>query len=296
MQIKNQTNIGIFYALCAFGMWGIFPMFFKLFDKEVGAVEILAHRVIFSLIFMWIIMIYTNGKQKVINLIKNKKIRNMLGLNGILIGINWGIYIYAVNAGDILQASLGYFINPLMNIVLGVLILKEGLKTSAKISLAIVVLAVFLQVISLGYLPLISILLPASFAFYTLIKKQIAVSALEGLFVETLMLLPFVVAYEFYLSYIDQNHFGFNYTGLLMMLCGVVTVLPLLAFNAATVRLNLTTVGYLQYISPTMSMLIAIFIYQEKIDIYKISSFILIWIALAIIGIGKFLKPKNNAL
>lgn len=292
MKIGNETTKGVIYGLATFIMWGVFPIYFK-FLQNVGSVEILAHRIIWSFI---ILIILLRIKQKLSNLkilFNDKKLIFMLFLCGLLIATNWGIFIYAIETDRILQTSLGYFINPLLSILLAAIFLKEKLSFAAKFSVFLAFLAICIQVISMGELPIISIILPLSFAFYGLLHKKISVPSLEGLFIETMLIFPIGIAYLSYLGVNSQSSFGFSLNGLLLMISGFITILPLLTFNSAAIRLNLSTVSYMQYISPTISMLIAVFLYNEELSCSKIISFSLIWLGLFIVSFDGIKRKKQ---
>ncbi|WP_163280258.1 EamA family transporter RarD [Campylobacter fetus] len=276
---------GLVLGISTFAMWGVSPIFFKIIDS-VGAVEILAHRIIWSAVILFILLKFRNKIINVKRLLKIKKVALTLFVTGILIASNWGIYIYAINQNQILATSLGYFINPLFSILLGAIILKEQLNTTLKISIFIVFIAICIQIYSLGSLPFISLALPLFFALYGLIRKKVSIPTFEGLFIETLLLVPIALIYILYLWFNSHSKFGFELNGLLLFLSGFITIIPLLTFNASTKYLKLSTIGFLQYISPSLSLLIAIFMYNETLDSYKLISFILIWISLVIAGIS----------
>lgn len=290
---NNTTKIGLLYGIATFVIWGTFPIFFKLL-KDVGSIEILAHRFLWSVFF---VLIFLKAQGRLNNLkryIFNTKIFLLLTVCGISISINWGIYIYAVNSDQILEASLGYFINPLMFIMIGAIFFKEKPSKIGKISIFLVFCAITVQIINLGKLPIISIFLPLAFSIYGIIKKQIAIPALEGLFCETIVLAFVSMCYIAFLGIEGVGSFDINKIGLLLMLAGLVTVLPLITFNLASKRLSLSTIGYLQYISPTLTAIIAVFVYKEELGLVKILSFVLIWIGLILIGIDNYLKRKKD--
>ncbi len=275
-------------------MWGFLAVYFNLFSKDVDAYEILAHRIIWSF-FLMAAVLCINGKMgEIFALLKDIRSLKALFLSGIFITINWGVYVYAVGSGKILDTSLGYFINPLISMLLGVIIFKERLNKSGILAICIVVLAISLQIYAQGGLPLVSIILPLSFGFYAAVRKMAKISAFNGLFIETFFMFPFALAYVLYIAFLGKSHFGLNEDSLLMIASSIVTIVPLISFNAAATRINLTTIGYLQYISPTIAILCAVFIFGETLDGYKIVSFCLIWLALAIISINKFTKRNKN--
>lgn len=285
--IKESTKLGYFYAALAFIMWGVFPVFFKFFPPEIGALEILASRIFFSIFLLAFIIVALKRVHALKALLKDSKKRLGLLVGGILISTNWGVFIYAVTKGQIVQTSLGYFINPLMSILLGVLVLGERLGRAGACATFLVAVAISTQIIAAGEFPMVSLVLPLSFALYGLNKKRLNVGAIEGLFVETIMLLPFVLGYGVYLYINDSFHFGLDFNGFLLASSGVITVLPLLAFGAASTKIPLSSIGYMQYISPTISLLIAIFLYHEVVNISTKVSFALIWLALIIAFAGK---------
>lgn len=288
----QATQKGFILALATFIMWGVFPIFFK-FIEGIAATEVLAHRIIWSALILLVILIITKRLNSVKRIAKIKKVTLTLAITGALIASNWGVFIYAINQNEILATSLGYFINPLFSILLGAIILKEELSPALKLSIFIVFIAIGVQIYAIGNLPLISIILPLSFALYGLLRKRLGVRTFEGLFIETMILAPFALLYLIYLTINNSGEFGINFNGIMLFLSGFVTILPLLTFNASTKYLKLSTIGFLQYISPTLSMIIAVFIYNETLDFYKIISFALIWISLAIATISN-LRRKNG--
>ena len=288
---ENRTK-GLMLAFATFFMWGVFPIFFKLI-KDVDAVQILAHRVVWSFLLLLVFLCFMHRLKNVARLLSTPKIALTLLCTGLLISTNWGIYIYAVNSDQILATSLGYFINPLFSVLLGALFLRERLSTAAKFSLLLAFAAIGVQIYALGRLPIISLVLPLSFAFYGLIRKKVSVPSFEGLFCETtLMLLP-ALAFLIYCALKGNGAFGFTVSGALLFASGLITILPLLTFAVSTQYLPLSTIGFMQYISPSMSMLIAVFIYGEELETYKILSFSLIWFGLAVVGLDG-LRRKNG--
>lgn len=294
MNEKNQTNLGIFYGLFAFIFWGLVPIYFKSVSS-VPAIEVLLHRIIWSVVFIFFIIWQKKEFVKVAELIKNKTTSFYLFISSVVIGLNWLTFIWAIENNKILEASLGYYINPLVMILFGFLFLSEIPSKNQKIAIFLAFISVCYQLYTIGYFPLVSFILAITFPTYGLIRKKIRVGSLIGLFVETLFLLPFALGYILYLQATHQNHFSFenNFTlAILLMLAGVITVLPLLAFNSAATRLNLTTIGFLQYIGPSVSFLLAIFVYNEPLSKERLLSFCLIWIALFIVSIDS-LKRKT---
>ena len=277
----NKEQKGIAFALSTFFMWGVFPIYFKLL-ADVGAVQVLAHRILWSAIILFALLYFSSKLRQVFRLLSIKKVALNLLASGVLISINWGVFIWAVERGQILETSLGYFINPLFSILLGAIFLKERLSKASKISLFIVVIAICVQIYDLGSLPFISLILSASFAFYGLIRKKVRVPSTHGLFVETMLTLPFALGFLLYLWSVGEARLDFDSTGFLLAFSGVVTILPLLTFNSAAKYLRLSTLGFFQYLSPSISFLLAIFLYNEPLGMLKLASFMLIWASLAI--------------
>lgn len=281
----NNHQKGLALALATFIMWGIFPIYFKSIE-HVGALQVLSHRIIWSFFLLFLFLYFFKKLKNVKRLLKIKRVTLNLLLTGLLISSNWGIYIYAVNLNHILEASLGYFINPLFSILLGAIFLKEKLNLAAKISIFIVFIAIFVQIYALGRLPFVSLILPFSFALYGLIRKKLSVPSFEGLFIETMLILPFALIFLTYLGVNSLSEFKPNLNGVLLFFSGLVTILPLLTFTASTKFLPLSTIGFMQYISPSLSMMVAVFIYGEELSLYKIISFALIWTSLLIVAIN----------
>lgn len=289
--MDKKTRTGLFFGISTFAMWGVFPVYFKLLGS-VSPTEILAHRIVWSALFLFLFLKCIHKLSNVKRLLRIKKVALLLLATGILIAINWGVFIYAVEQNKIIETSLGYFINPLISILLGAIILKEKLNLALKISLLIVFCAICIQIYALRSLPFISLILPLSFAFYGLLRKKVSIPSFEGLFIETLLLFPIVLIYLTYLGSNHKSDFDFSATGLLLFLSGIVTILPLLTFSASTKYLRLSTIGFLQYISPTLSLLIAVFLYNETLDNYKLVSFMLIWISLALAGLNGIWRKR----
>ena len=281
--MKPEEKTGILYAIAAFAFWGLAAIYFKQV-ASVAPTEVLAHRILWSVVVL--IVFLSLGKQfgQIKLLFKDSSKLKWLMLSSLLVSTNWLIFIYAVSIGQILEASLGYFINPLISMLFAALFFSERISRNQSIAIGIALLAVIIQVILLGKLPLISLGLAITFALYGAVRKQVHVASLSGLFVETILILPLAVGYLWYLWYTDTIAFGAGdgYLTLMLSLAGIVTVLPLLWFNAGTIRLRLSTIGMLQYIGPSVAFLVAIFLYGEAISSAKLFTFVLIWIALGL--------------
>ncbi|MDO6824277.1 EamA family transporter RarD [Marinobacter sp. 1_MG-2023] len=278
----QEARKGVFYGTFAYTMWGCFPLYFALFDG-VPAWEVVIHRVIWSCLFLAFTVTFLKRWQPVrVALAQPAKLGFVLGC-AVLIAVNWGVYIYAVETRQVLQASLGYFLTPLVNVGLGMLVLKESISRLQILAVVLATLAILYQLFLLGVVPWITLVLAFSFGTYGLLRKQVALDGLSGLFVETLLLLPVAIMALTALNYSGASHFSEDAaTTLLLISSGAVTAVPLLAFAGAARRLRLATVGFLMYINPTIQFLIALTVFSEPLSVEKLTSFIMIWIALAI--------------
>ncbi len=259
MQNLNEEKKGILYAVLAFSFWGLVPIYFK-FVKSVSPIEILVHRVVWSVVFLTLLIITTKQISVFKSILKDKKRLKILFLTSFLVSINWLIFIWAVSNNKITEASLGYYINPIVNVVLGVIFFREKTTRFQKIAILFAILAITNEIISFGSIPLVSISLALSFGFYGMFRKKISLPSMAGLYIETLIVLPFALIYFIYLVSISQNAFVFplNHISILLICAGLITVIPLLWFNAAATRVSLVKLGFLQYIGPTISFLLGV--------------------------------------
>ncbi|QTF91053.1 EamA family transporter RarD [Halomonas sp. BM-2019] len=278
----RETGKGVAFGLGAYLAWGCFPLFFALFEG-VPAFEILVHRILWSCLFL-VGLVSLLGRWPPIRkaLGEPRRLGHVLGC-AILIAVNWGLYIYAVETRHVLQASLGYFMTPLVNVALGMLVLRESMHRLQAVAVGLATFAILVQLLLLGELPWISLALAFSFGTYGLLRKQVPLDGLSGLFVETLLLLPLALLALLWLSQAELSHFlaGTEVT-LLLMASGVVTALPLLAFAGAARRLRLATLGFLMYINPSIQFLIALAVFREPLSAVQLTTFLLIWAALAL--------------
>ncbi|MBH2617424.1 MULTISPECIES: EamA family transporter RarD [Serratia] len=277
----KQTRQGIFFALAAYFMWGIAPAYFKLI-QQVSADEILTHRIIWSFFFMLALITLGRNWPKVRAACQNRKRLLLLAVTALLIGGNWLLFIWAVNNHHMLEASLGYFINPLVNVLLGMLFLGERFRRMQWVAVALAFTGVLVQLWQFGSLPVIGLGLAFSFAFYGLLRKKIAIDAQTGMLIETLWLLPVAAAYLFLFADSPTSHLSANpwSLNLLLVAAGIVTTVPLLCFTAAATRLRLSTLGFFQYLGPTLMFLLAVTFYGETVGQDKLVTFGFIWAAL----------------
>ncbi|MBH3072309.1 EamA family transporter RarD [Serratia marcescens] len=277
----KQTRQGIFFALAAYFMWGIAPAYFKLI-QQVSADEILTHRIIWSFFFMLALISLGRNWPKVRAACQNRKRLLLLAVTALLIGGNWLLFIWAVNNHHMLEASLGYFINPLVNVLLGMLFLGERFRRMQWVAVALAFTGVLVQLWQFGSLPIIGLGLAFSFAFYGLLRKKIAIDAQTGMLIETLWLLPVAAGYLFLFADSPTSHLSANpwSLNLLLVAAGIVTTVPLLCFTAAATRLRLSTLGFFQYLGPTLMFLLAVTFYGETVGQDKLVTFGFIWAAL----------------
>lgn len=294
MQTHSEEIRGYLYAVLAFGFWGLIPIYFKLLS-HVGAGEVLAHRIIGSVVLLYAMILFSKQMGQFKLLIRDLSKLKYLVLSALLVSLNWLVFIWAVSHNMITESSLGYYINPLVNFALGIIVFKDRPSFWQKIAIALAIAAIVYQLVTLGTLPIVSLVLAFSFAFYGLIRKKINLPAMTGLYVETLILFPIALLYFSYLVLTDQNAFvlPLDRTSWILLLAGVVTVVPLLWFNAATTRISLIHIGFFQYIGPSISFLLAIFVYDEVLLPEKLTTFVLIWIALAIFSLDAYFKKRR---
>jgi len=286
---------GLLFGTSAYCIWGVLPIYWKLLSF-ITPFEILANRFIHSFIFVGI-LILCMGKGKVFIsefkfIITSKKRLLAWIAASVMITINWGVYIWAVNSGHILSTSMGYYINPLVSVIFGIIFLRERLDIWQLTAVILSAIGVMSMIWQIGQFPWISILIAMSFAIYGLIKKILPVSAITSIMLESALILPFMLFYEYYLS-IDGNSIyqtiSFHHL-LLLLLSGIATATPLLLFTAGAKILPLKVMGFLQYFSPTITLLIGIFIYKEDFTSAHLLAFGLIWIGLAIFSISQIKK------
>lgn len=281
----DDYTMGVFYAVICYLAWGMFPLFWKQL-AHVDAIQILAHRIIWSFAFVFILIIFSK-RRKFLILLKQRRTWLWLTITGILIGTNWVVYIYAINHGHIVESSFGYYINPLMNVALGVLVLKERLPKLQIIAICLAFVGIVVISIHLGRVPIISLVLAITFALYGLYRKMANIDSMTALLVETLVLLPLAMGWVIYTNYNGTGAFGSDTkTTLLLMLGGVVTAIPLFWFGNATRKIPLSTIGFIQYLSPTCQLMIGLFVYKESFSIPHLIGFGFVWAALTLFSIS----------
>ena len=279
----SRLRSGLAAGVAAYLIWGLFPLYFPLLD-EAAPVEILAHRIVWSLAFLLLVLAAMRAYGFVREL--DRRRLWLLALAAVLITINWGMFIYAVNSDRVVETSLGYFINPLVTVALAVVFLHERLRPAQRLAVGIAAAAVFVLTLDYGHLPWISLTLAFSFGTYGLVKKQADVDGTQSLAVETTLLFLPAAAYLVWLGAAGDGTFtseGSGHTALLVT-SGVLTAIPLILFGAATVRIPLATVGLLQYITPSMHFMIGVLVYGEDMPVTRLAGFALVWVALALLA------------
>jgi chloramphenicol-sensitive protein RarD len=264
-------------------MWGLFPLYWPLLEPA-GAVEILAHRVAWSMVTMAALVLVVRRTGSMRALLADRRRRLILTGAAVVIAVNWGTYIWGVNNEHVVETSLGYFINPLVTVLMGVLVLAERLRPLQWVALGIAAFAVVGLTVEYGRPPWVALALAFSFGLYGLAKKKAGAGAVESLTFETLVLAPVAVGYIGYLVWSGTSEFGANGAGhaALMALTGVVTAIPLICFGAAATRVSLTTIGLLQYLAPTLQFALGVLLFREPMPTMRWVGFGLVWIALVL--------------
>lgn len=296
MPTSEQSTLrrGIISAVSAYVMWGLAPLYFKLID-HISFDEILVHRIVWSTILLLLIVVLSNRWRIFIRAICQAKIVGRLTITAAFLVANWSMYIWAVNHDQILDASLGYYINPLFNVALGVIFLGERLRPWQIIAVALALVGIIVQVVMIGSLPIISLALAASFGIYGLLRKQLPIDSFVGLLIESLVMLPIALIYWlFFLETTTSNMFMNSWSLNTILICaGIVTTAPLLCFTTAAKSLTLTALGFFQYIGPSIMFLLATFYYQEPLYFAKLITFACIWTALAIFSVDSIKARKQ---
>jgi chloramphenicol-sensitive protein RarD len=269
-------------GLGAYALWGVLPLYFKALT-QVGSTQIVAHRILWSLVFLGALATLWRKWPPIRAALSNPRVAVTLALTAVLIGINWLVYIYAVVSGHVLEGSLGYYLNPLVNVLLGVFLLKEKLSRLQKAAVALAGTGVAILAVGAGGAIWISLTLAGSFAVYGFLRKVAPVDSLEGLWIETLFLAPLALGWVLWLTQAGTSDFlQSRLTDLLLILGGALTAIPLLLFTAAAKRLPYSTLGFLQYVAPSIQFLLAVLVFGEPLTNAHLVCFAAIWAALAI--------------
>src|SRR4051795_11669624 len=292
----DERRLGVASGLAAYALWGLFPLYFPLLEPA-GGLEIVAHRVLWSLLFVGLLLTVRGHWSQVRGLVSDG--RRLLVLTGaaLLIAVNWLVFVYGVNSGQVVETSLGYFINPLVSVLLGVVVFRERLRPLQWGAVGIAAVAVAVLTVDYGRPPWIALALAASFGLYGLMKKLVRVEAAPGLFIETaLVAVPAAVVLGF-LHADGSGTFTAAGTGhaLLLATSGIATAVPLLLFAAAARRIPLSTVGLLQYLTPLMQLAIGVFVYDEEMPPARLAGFVIVWIALAVFTVDSLRHARAGS-
>jgi chloramphenicol-sensitive protein RarD len=279
----SENRRGFLLGLAAYGMWGLFPLYWPLLEPA-GAVEILAHRIFWSLAVMLVLVVAVRRTSHLRRVLSEKRTRAILAVAAVLITVNWGTYIWGVNNHHVVETSLGYFINPLVTVQMGVVLMGERLRRMQWIALALAFVAVTALTVEYGHPPWIALLLALSFGSYGLAKKKANTGAVESLAIETMVIAPVALAYILWLSATGASNFANHGAGhaVLLVTTGLVTAVPLICFGAAATRVSMTTIGLLQYVTPTVQFMIGVFFYGEPMPPMRWVGFAMVWVALIV--------------
>ncbi len=291
-----MTKNGLVYALSAYLIWGLFPLYWKQL-AHISSMEILAHRTLWAALLMVIVISIQKQWPAITHRLKQPKLLALSLLATLLVGWNWGLYIYAVNTGHIVETSMGYYINPLINVILGTIFFKERLRLIQWLAISIAAAGVAYLIIDQSYIPYIALTLAGSFACYGVVKKNIKMPASQSMTIETgLLFLPALV-WLLFNGYNGQSHFGeTRVIDTLLVVGGAVTVIPLMLFSTAAQRMSFSLLGICQYLAPSLQLIIAIIIYKEPFSGSTLIAFICIWLALALFTSESLLYNRRKKL
>lgn len=294
---QPEHRRGVGFGFAAYGLWGLFPLYWTLLSAA-GALETLAHRMLWSLVVVVVVLVWTRRVGSFRAVLRDRRQLLLLTAAAVLISANWGGYIWGVTNGHVVETALGYFVGPLVSVLLGVLTLGERLRPAQWTAVGLCVVAIVVLVVGYGQVPWIALLLACSFATYGLVKKLAGTAAVESMAVETVVMLLPALAYVVFLETSGTGTFvslGVGHT-LLLVGGGLVTTVPLLAFAAAAVRIPLATIGLLQYITPTMQFTLGVLVFREQMPPERWLGFAIVWLALAVLtfdGLRRNRRPDR---
>jgi len=276
-----ESRRGLILGALAYTLWGTFPLYWTLLEPG-GAIEILAHRIVWSLLTMVLILVLWRRVGQLKALLRDRRKLLLISGAAVVISVNWGGYIWGVNNGRVVETSLGYFINPLVTVLMGVVVLGERLRRLQWVAMGIAFVAVVVLAIDYGRPPWVALVLAFSFGTYGLLKKQAGVGAVESITLETLVLAPIAMAYVAWLVATSESNFGSHGLGhaLLFTTTGIITAIPLMLFGAAAIRVSMVSLGLLQYLAPTIQFALGILVFQEAMPASRWIGFALVWVAL----------------
>jgi chloramphenicol-sensitive protein RarD len=279
----NPARTGYLQGLSAYLLWGLFPLYWKLL-RPAGPVEILAHRVVWSFVLMIAVATLAQGWRRIAGLLRRPRTVGLVATAAALISVNWGTYIYGVNSDRVVETSLGYFMNPLVTVLLGVFVLGERMRAAQWAAIGVGALAVAVLIVAYGQVPYIALILAVSFGLYGLVKKRLSLPAADGLLLESGALVVPAAAFLVALGVDGGATFGSGQPGhvALLLLGGAVTAVPLLLFAGAANRIPLSAIGLLQYVAPVIQLSIGVFVFGEPMPPARLAGFALVWLALAV--------------
>lgn len=290
-----DSRRGFLLGVAAYGIWGLFPLYWPLLEPA-GAIEILAHRIVWSLVTMGVLVVALGRTAAFRRVIARRRVVLLLVLAAALITVNWAVYIWGVNNGHVVETALGYFINPLVTVLMGVFILGERLRPWQWVAMTVAALAVVVLTVGYGRLPWVALVLAFSFGSYGLCKKQAGAPAIESVTFETMVIGPIALGYLLWLGATGESAFAAHGVGhaLLFATTGIVTAVPLICFGGAAIRVPLVTLGLLQYLTPTLQFLIGILYFHEDMPAVRWIGFVLVWIALAIFTVDSLRRRRRT--
>ncbi|MFO3719957.1 EamA family transporter RarD [Staphylococcus felis] len=295
----NQQSFkkGILFAFIAYFMWGTLPLYWALIHG-INAIETLMVRIILSLLFMIILVPLLKQTNQLLHdirfLVRYPKKLFIIVIAGYIVTINWGTFIYAIESGYVLQTSLGYYINPLVSILLAMIFFKERFSRLEWCAIASAAIGVLYMTIKVGEVPFVSLILALTFGFYGLLKKLVPLSAISSITIENIVTAPAAIGYLFYIYHQFGLSIGWNMSSFWLLFSGAVTVLPLLAFSAGAVRIPLSLMGFIQYIGPTIIFILGIIVFKEPFNIDQFITFCFIWTGIIIYIISQVIKIKKQ--
>ena len=292
--VSARERRGIAYGLAAYGLWGVVPLFWPLVARA-GSIEILAHRVVWSFVIS-VVLVAVTVRRGFWTRMANRRTLLLLGSAAAIVSVNWGTYIWSVNHGHVVETALGYYINPILSILLGVVVLRERLSALQWVSVGLAAAAVAVLTVEYGALPWIALVLAVSFATYGFVKNRLGAGAVDSLAVESALLTPLALVYLGWLEVTGQGTFGHLGWGfsLLLVATGLVTLIPLLLFAGAATRLPLSTLGLLQYLAPTLQFVLGITYFGETMSPGRWVGFGLVWLALVVMSADGLLRARRN--
>lgn len=292
----SESRRGFLLGVAAYVMWGAFPLYWPLLEPA-GAFEILAHRIVWSLVTMGVLLVALSRTASLRRVVSDGRVTRLLAVAACVITVNWATYIWGVNNGHVVETSLGYFINPLVTVLMGVFILGERLRPWQWVAMAVAGSAVVVLTVDYGRLPWVALVLAFSFGSYGLCKKQAGAPAIESLTFETMVIGPVALAYVVWLGATGHSHFTGHGSGhaLLFATTGIVTAVPLICFGGAAIRVSMVTLGLLQYLAPILQFALGVLYFHEDMPAGRWAGFLLVWVALAIFTVES-LRHRRRTL